>query len=244
MNASFERNGKANSVVIRIRSVAFLSVALFCIIASLSIKAAYDLLHYIHLFPSWFVPSFAAGVAVLISYAGYITIQIWRAQYSTRLANGPLVLTIWILLPLSFICTSSVHQFYPFRPLHLKTYISIISMNSVFKINLIITFLGFAAMIALAIIYYFASKKIVLVVLLAFSFILLLPNDDCRNPFNYWWLSSIGASPLMFIPNAYAILFGVGTLLRVNMKLNTFAVMAICVSVTLLGLGHITRVIW
>ncbi len=36
-------------------------------------------------------------------------------------------------------------------------------------------------------------------VLLALSILLLIPNDKCANPQNWWWLNKVGASPMTYI---------------------------------------------
>jgi hypothetical protein len=35
--------------------------------------------------------------------------------------------------------------------------------------------------------------------LLALSILLLIPNDKCANPQNWWWLNNVGASPMTYI---------------------------------------------
>ncbi|HVR99947.1 MAG TPA: hypothetical protein VMW27_25200, partial [Thermoanaerobaculia bacterium] len=80
--------------------------------------------------------------------------------------------------------------------------------------------------------------------LMALGFLLLVPNDDCANPFNERWIATVGASPLMFLPNLYAGLFALAALYGVRPKLNLLALVGTCVGVTLLGWGHMTRVIW
>jgi hypothetical protein len=76
------------------------------------------------------------------------------------------------------------------------------------------------------------------------AILLLVPNDACRNPFNMWWLTTVGASPLMFVPNLFAIIFGTAALSGVHRRLNISALAGTGVAVTVLGLGHMFRVIW
>src|SRR5688500_14505969 len=94
--------------------IAALAAVLFATAATLTAKTAWDLLPRARSFPSWFVPAFVAGVAVLVLAAGLVTLGIWRARRSARLADGRLAAFVWILLPPSFVCTSTVHQLYPF----------------------------------------------------------------------------------------------------------------------------------
>jgi hypothetical protein len=74
--------------------------------------------------------------------------------------------------------------------------------------------------------------------------VLLVPNDDCPNPFNESWLGTVGASPLMFLPNVYASLFALSALLGYKPRLSALALAGTCVAVALLGIGHSLRIIW
>jgi hypothetical protein len=72
----------------------------------------------------------------------------------------------------------------------------------------------------------------------------MIPNDDCLNSFNRSWIRWVGASPLMYVPNLFAILF-VGSGLRgVHPRLNGLLAAGACLGALLLGLGHMTRLIW
>ena len=80
--------------------------------------------------------------------------------------------------------------------------------------------------------------------LLCLAVPLLIPNDACGNAFNRWWLAKVGASPLMFVPNLFAIVFATSALMGVHRRVNLLAVLAVGLSVGLLGLGHMWRLIW
>lgn len=95
--------------------IAALAAVLFAIAATLTAKTAWDLLPRARSFPSWFVPAFVAGTAALALAAGIATLGVWRVRRSARPAGGSLAALVWTLLPLSFVCTSTVHQLYPFR---------------------------------------------------------------------------------------------------------------------------------
>lgn len=219
------------------------ALVLFAAAALLSVKAAFDLIAGARAFPAWFVPSFVAGLAVLIGAAGAQAVGTWRAasRGGLRPAGGRRAAVLWVLLALSFVCTSSVHQLYPFRPAPLAAYRGI---SPVLAFNLTLTALALAATVALGLLYRSGRREPALLGLVALGFVLLIPNDDCRNPFNEWWIAALGASPLMFVPNLYAIVFGLGALLGVRPRQGTLAVAGVCLGTALLGLGHMTRAIW
>lgn len=221
--------------------IAVLAAVLFAVAATLTAKTAWDLLPRARSFPSWFVPLFIVGVAGLAAVAGFITLGIWRNRGSARPSGGRLAAAVWLLLAASFVCTSSVHQFYPFRPSALAAFPEV---GPVLGFNIALTGLAFLAAVILGLLYRSGRKEAALLGLMALGFLVLVPNDDCPNPFNETWLAVVGASPLMFLPNVYGSLFGLAALLGVNPRLSVLALAGTCVAVTLLGLGHMTRLIW
>lgn len=221
--------------------IAVLAAVLFATAATLTAKTAWDLLPRARSFPSWFVPAFVAGTAVLALAAGMAALGIWRARRSARLAHGRLAALVWILLPLSFVCTSTVHQLYPFRLSALQAFREV---GPVLGFNLALTGIGFLAAIALAVLYRSGWREEALLGLMALGFVLLVPNDDCANPFNETWIAAVGASPLMFLPNLYASLFATAALVGFRPRLSALALAGTCVAVALLGIGHSAKVIW
>lgn len=221
--------------------IAALAAVLFAAAATLTAKTAWDLLPRARSFPSWFVPAFVAGVAVLVLAAGMETLGIWRARRSARPAGGSLAALVWTLLPLSFVCTSTVHQLYPFR---LSVMQAFREVGPVLGFNLALTGIGFLAAMALAGLYRSGRREQALLGLMALGFVLLVPNDDCPNPFNETWIAAVGASPLMFLPNLYAILFGLGALVGNRPRWSALALAGTCVAVALLGIGHSAKIIW
>lgn len=221
--------------------IAALAAVLFAIAATLTAKTAWDLIARARSFPSWFVPAFVAGVIALAAAAGYVTLGIWRSRRSARPAGGMLAAAVWLLLPLSFVCTSTVHQLYPFR---LSAPQAFRQVGTVLAFNLALTGIGFLAAAALAVLYRSGRREEALLGLMTLGFLLLVPNDNCPNPFNETWLATVGASPLMFLPNLYASLFALGALLGFRPRLSALALAGTCVAVALLGIGHSVRIIW
>lgn len=224
-----------------VRRTAGLAVAVFAAAALLTIKTAVDLMPRRDVFPSWFVPLFITGLAGLIGSAAWAASGIWRARRFARPAAGGLGGAVWLLLALCFVATSTLHQLYPFRPLSTEDFLR---LDPVLRFNLVLTGVGFAAAAGLGVLYQSGRSAGALVGLFVLDLLLLVPNDACANPFNAWWIAHVGASPLMFVPNLYASLFGAAALLGVHPRWNLFCLSAACAGVALLGLGHATRFLW
>ena len=224
-----------------IRRAAGLAAIVFAAAALLSIKTALDLIPRRDVFPSWFVPFFAAGLGGLVLCGAWVTSGIWRARRYARPAAGALGGTVWFFLVLSFVATSTVHQLDPFRTLSSQDFLQ---LDPMLRFNLILTGAGFVAAAGLAVLYQSGRSAGALVGLFVLDLLLLVPNDACANPFNTWWIARVGASPLMFVPNLYASLFGAAVLLRVRPRWSFFCLVAACVGVALLGLGHSTHFLW
>jgi len=224
-----------------LRRAAGLAVVVFVAAALLSLKTAVDLMPRRDVFPSWFVPFFVAGLAGLVLCAAGVTSGIWRARRFARPAAGALGGTVWLLLALSFVATSTVHQLHPFRSLSGEAFLQ---LDPVLRFNLVLTGIGFVAVVGLGVLYQGGRGAGALAGLFILDLLLLVPNDACANPFNTWWIAHVGASPLMFIPNLYASLFGAGALVGVHPRWNLFCLIAACAGVALLGLGHSTHFLW
>jgi hypothetical protein len=220
---------------------AALAAVLCAAAATLTAKTVWDLASRARSFPSWFIPSFTAGVILLVLAAGWIMLGIWKSRHTARPMGGSLAALVWVLLPLSFVCTSTVHQLYPFRPSLAAAFRQV---GPVLGFNWVLTGLGFLAALALGVIYRSERRDAALLGLMILGFLLLVPNDDCPNPFNESWLATVGASPLMFLPNVYASLFALSALLGYKPRLSVLALAATCVAVALLGIGHSLRIIW
>jgi hypothetical protein len=209
---------------------------------TLSIKAAYDLSKDPQIFPVWFVPSFILIIIMLIALSSYFVLQAWKTDSKIQLVTNKQSAYLWIFVILSFVCTTAVHGFYPFQ----RDVLSILPMvDSVMKINYAVAITGLIGCTAFAILYFsVGTKPLALIGLLLIALITLIPNDNCANPFNYWWIETIGASPLMYVPNMYAALFVGCGLYGVHAKGAGFIATCICLGSLLLGIGHQLGIIW
>jgi hypothetical protein len=210
--------------------------------AALSIKAAYDISEHAEIFPAWFMPGFTLSISALIALSLYFLLQTRKTESHLSRLTRKQSAFLWIAMMLSFICTASVHGFYPF---HRNVLLILPAVDSVMKINYAIGLIGFLACAVFAGMYLFGHAKAPAIVgLLSISLMMLIPNDNCRNPFNYWWIDTIGASPLMYVPNLYAALFVTCGLYGTRPKSAGVVVTAICLGSLLLGLGHQLGIIW
>ena len=87
------------------------------------------------------------------------------------------------------------------------------------------------------------SDKLLTTLLISFL-ILLIPNDNCQNAFNLWWIRTVGASPLMYAPNLYAVLFTVFGVKGSYPRINLLLLILVCIGTILFGLGHQWRILW
>jgi hypothetical protein len=213
----------------------------FAVADALAIKTVVDLWPYRAKFPAPFVPVFALGMGVLTVLSAYMIWSLGRASGSATPRSGIVAYVIWGLLAFSFVAVSAVHAFCPFRPdvMRIMEWVS-----PVLRLNYAIAAAGLLTTIALGVLYLSGQPQGALVGLLISGLLWLVPNDDCRNAFNLWWLEVVGASPLMYVPNLYAILFGASGLLGVHTGLNLVLVVGIVVGALLLGIGHQMRILW
>ena len=227
----------------RLRAARLLAIALWVAASSLTIKADWDLVHYRTKFPGWFVPVFVLLTGVLVAWSGFVCWRIQRQDSPAIRPEGRRVSLICLALGVSFVCTCSMHAFYPFRPPPLD-FILVLSHNPVWAANFVLPLFGAAFALALWWLLRLGKPGTALVGLTLLGLLLLVPNDQCRNPFNTWWLRTIGASPLMFVPNMFAALLAMAALMDVHRRLSTTLLLVVCVLTLLLGVGHMTRLVW
>lgn len=232
----------ASDQTLRRRWIKLLIVVGFAVASLLSAKTAFEINHYASHFPGWFAPAFAMGIVGLIGLSLFMAVETIRTPGALGFASGKTAMLVWALMLLSFYCVTSVHGFFPLRPQGLPQ----LSLSPpILQFNGILAILGVLATAGLAGLYWFTSQKSGAVLgLLTLGLVVLFPNDQCRNPFNYWWINTIGLSPLMYVPSLFAVLFGSCALLQARPTLNLFLIAGICGASYLLGLGHQARLIW
>jgi len=230
------------SKINRLTIIKALLLVTICSASILSIKTAYDLAEYSFAFPFWFVPVFSLGVIGLITISLILVLKALKVPPDTPSLTGRTSVFLWVLISLSFICTTAVHRFYPFHP---ETNLILPFADKILKINFTIAMVGLITSTILATVYTFSRHKgYAIIALLILALLALVPNDNCANPFNFWWIDTIGASPLMYVPNLYAAIFVACGLLGINPKSTILLTFGTCVGTLLLGLGHMFRIIW
>jgi len=195
-------------------------------------------------FPSWFGPAFLLGIVLSICI---ICFYIWQLPRTLELNKCPTRYEaglIWLLLVLSVICTSALHQFAPFRPDVIMFWPEIPAQFNLLKYNFILTAGSFLIIVVLAVLYSLGRKSQAVTGLVIVAAIMLVPNDNCPNDFNLPWIQWAGASPLMFMPNSIVLLIGYCGLHGIWPRVGIPLMAAINAGVFLLGLGHLTRIIW
>jgi len=196
------------------------------------IKCIFDLYEYgKKIFPQFFIPLFALGLLVNISIIVYIAREIIFEKNELKLFSGKIVLFIWLSIPLSIICTS----FVCYRQHWWITR---------FPVSTIIRQCALVLPVFLYFFYIKFSKKYATFLLLLLSFLLLIPNDKCYNPFNIWWIDKIGYSPLTYLPTFYAIQLSVCGFYNQKKGLVLISVYIICLAALFISIGHRLHFLW
>lgn len=218
--------GKVNRILL---------ILAFTIANGLWVKCLIDIRNYSEIRPSFSFPQLfnilfvlgALGVLALsIIYLKYIYNQPNRTPIS-----GTWAYIFWLAIPVSVICVSPVC----YRE---NIFIAAYPVSAVIRIGLLVL------PVLAAMLYYNNKKEPAIFLLLLMSFALLIPNDKCRNPFNYWWIQKVGASPLTYLPTMFVILFGIGGLYGKNKYLTTLIIYGMCAGALFLAIGHRIRFLW
>ncbi len=227
------------SIPLRTSVLLFLVINLF-----IAVMTAWNFLGVRGNFPSWFGPVFLVAIGLFICI---ICFYIWQLPHTLELIKPPAgyqVSLIWVLLVLSVICTSALHQFAPFRPDAILIWPEIPPRLNILKYNFILTAGSLFVVLLLAVMYRLGRKGQAVTGLVILSVIMLVPNDNCPNDFNLPWMQWIGASPLMFMPNSVVLLIGYLGLHGIRPQVGILLMAGINIGVLFLGLGHLTKIIW
>ncbi|HVV73702.1 MAG TPA: hypothetical protein VHI52_19715, partial [Verrucomicrobiae bacterium] len=195
-------------------------------------------------FPAWFAPVFLGGVACFLGMLLFQIRAVAHACESVPLREGADEKWLWGLSIVSVLCTSSLHGFAPFRLDVLRNWSQLPSFLRVIRFNLVFTATLLAGVITLAVGYFCGQRRLASAGLVVLADLMLVPNDDCPNAFNGPWIAWLGASPMMFSCNSAVLLIGYcglqgstpGGAMRMMGLINA--------GILLLGLGHITHIVW
>ena len=227
------------SLPLRTSVLVFLSLNLF-----ISVTMWLNFLNASENFPSWFGPVFLVAVGILICIISFYIWQLPRTLSNVKPPTGYQKALIWLLLVLSVPCTSALHQFAPFRLDAIMAWADIPAEYNLIKYNFILTAGSLLVILILSILYCLGRRTQAVTGLVILAGIMLVPNDNCANPFNLPWIQWAGASPLMFMPNSVVLLIGYSSLQGIRSRISILLMAAINIGVFLLGLGHLTKLIW
>ncbi|MES2765243.1 MAG: hypothetical protein V4642_05210 [Bacteroidota bacterium] len=200
------------------------------------VKTLYDISQYHTVNPRFSFPAifnilFVAGALLNIALSAYVLKGIWNAETELQPRRDVWTYIFLLAIPLTVLCVSPVCST---GNILIAPYLA----STIIRIGLLIV--PFIVLF----VYLRGKKEAGIFILLASSLLLLFPNDECFNPFNYWWIRKISASPLTYLPVMYAILFVVTGLYGKNKYLITFILFGLCVGSLAISLGHRLRFLW
>lgn len=209
--------------------------AAFIIANTLWVKSLIDIYNYSKVRPSFSFPQFFNILfvfgAITTAVLSIVYLKGILRQKSIRPISGKWAFMFWLAIPISVICVSPVC----YRG---NIFIAAYPVSAVIRIGLLVL------PIIAGMLYYNNKKEIAILLLLIISLLLLIPNDKCRNMFNYWWIGKVGASPLTYLPTMFVILFGIGGLYGRNKYLTTLIVYGLCAGALFIAIGHRIRLLW
>lgn len=218
----------------------FAHLAAVAVALALSVKCAFDVAERRAAFPEWFAPLFGIGIGVLVLLATATAIELASLAPREPL-GGVRARLVWLGLVVGVPCTCSVHAGYPFR---LELGVAWEYATGAMRINYVLAFVALAGILVAAWLDSRGRRGAVLGLLALVAWACLVPNDDCPNPFNAWWIDALGASPLMFVPNVLAIGCATAALRGFSPGRNLLTLWAIAATSLALGLGHRFEWIW
>ncbi|MEQ6123297.1 hypothetical protein AAON49_03740 [Pseudotenacibaculum sp. MALMAid0570] len=212
-----------------------LLVIAFAIANILWIKCLIDIHNYKYVrpnfsFPEFFTILFIVG-AILTLALSTICLKNVLKKSILEPTSGTWSFFFWLAIPISVICVSPVCYTG-------NIFMAAYPTSAVIRIGLLII------PIIAGLLYYNKKKELAIFILLCLSFLLLIPNDKCRNPFNYWWIRKVGASPLTYLPTMFVMLFAITGLYGKNKYLITLILYGLCAGALFLAIGHRIKLLW
>lgn len=198
--------------------------------------------------PTWFVAAFVIGIGALVFTLGVFGWQVATKGLFLPSGTDAAARTLLALIPLSIVLTSGLHAFYPFRLGVIERLESLTIPRSfddpLLAFNYVFTAAAFVVASLLVGGFLLGRRRFALIGIAVTAVLLLFPNDNCSNAFNRSWNDFIDASPMMFAPASAVLLIAVCGLCRVWPSTSVWACTTICFSVSLVALGHLTRLVW
>lgn len=210
----------------------------FLIANLLWIKALFDINTYnnkrpdFH-FPGFFSPLFIAGAVIFFIITCYMLCFFRRLKKNDQVVTTFYSYLLWASIPVASYCNSLVEY---------NEKISV--LISYFPVSTVLRIILFITPLVAGVIYFTGKKNVAVFILLCLCFLIIIPNNRCFNPFNYWWLDKVGASPLTYLPTMITILFVVSGLYGLNKYISIFIVFMLIISSLFISFGHITKFLW
>jgi len=204
------------------------------------ISTGYLLIYESRILPYWFVVIFTVGNIGFIAICVFLSLTCLSNQKLFSPKPYLLVIT-WVLIVVSFAINASVHQFYGFTRIN-----EIFSgrLEGIVIANTLVIWCGMFISSVLAILFFRGKERIAQFNALLLAFIILIPTCNCENPFNTFWNSVLGASPMMFVPTSFNVLCGVAVTLGIKPRLCILLMIISNIATLGLGIGHIMGIIW
>jgi hypothetical protein len=152
----------------------------------------------------------------------------------------------WVLIFMSFLINSSVHQFHALvgHPLKGHPLLSMLQGLGWVSSNELVIYGGAFLTIVFSFMFFKGRVGLSLVAVSVLAYLILIPTCNCANPFNSAWNQILGASPMMFVPTSFTIFCAVRAMSGVDVWINFSLISVTLVGTLLLGIGHITRIVW
>jgi hypothetical protein len=199
--------------------------------------------------PLWFIPCFLLMIGFMVASASAYWRMLAEVSVHDRAVGKNEEALLWALMLLSIPCSSALHQFAPFSIFLYPELLSNLSelwrqIPPILLLNFFLTVIFLVLIIVLRVVYLLGGRRVAVKGLILLAAIMIIPNDNCSNDFNQPWLQVIGASPIMFVPNSLLLLIGSCGLCGIKPRPGIIIMAIINGVILLIGLGHITRLIW
>lgn len=199
-------------------------------------------------FPRWFLAIFLSGTVVLLGVLALFVQHLFHTNSPATFEHPVSAHAAWGLAAISVLCASSLHKFYPFHAGIIEWWPLIPSSHPIMARLLRFNYAFTAAALVLTLLLWATCvagrRRTATVGAVVLAGLFLIPNDSCPNPFNELWLEWIGGSPMMFVPCSITLCVGVCALTG-TWRLRSLVLMGVlCAATLLLGLGHVTGLVW
>jgi len=180
-------------------------------------------------FPAWF------NILFIVAWLAVFPLLFWcnKSLEIRQLNQHDAHLNFaWALIPISVFCVS---------PVCYKGFLLITgtTIGTIIRLSLILIPI-------LCWIYKVRNPKssIPLLIMLILALFALIPNDQCFNQFNYWYVRKIGMSPLTYLPIVINILLLSAAYMNKNRKALLMLMTLVSIGCLVISFGHRLKILW